>query len=1526
VLAARLARGRDRLAGAPLTLDLPADRPRPPAQSLSGARLPLALPEDLATGLAALARRAGATPFMGLLAAFQALLGRYSGREDLLVGSPAANRGRLETEGLIGCFVNTLVLRADLAADPGFAALLARTRRATLAAYADQDLPFAALVLALAPERDLSRPPVVQVVLALDTPPPPLAFPGLAVTPYPVDPGTAKFDLTLELAAGDSGLAGWLEYATDLFDAATVERLAGHFLTLLAAALADPARRLSALPLMAEPERLQVLVDWNRTARDSTLDHPVHERVAERARSAPAALAVRSGAAELSYGDLDAAAERLARRLAGLGVRPESRVGLLLPRSPELAVAALAVGKAGGAYLPIDPGHPPERWALLLADAGARVVVTTAALAALLPPGPPGLATVILDGVHEGGDGEATATALPADRPGLDGLAYVIYTSGSTGRPKGVLVSHAGLANLVGWHLDAYGVTAADRATLIAGVGFDASVWELWPYLVAGASLHLPDEETRTSPERLRDWLTEEGITLAFLPTPLAEALLALDWPRRPALRALLTGGDRLHRPPAAGSPFALINHYGPTEGAVVASAGLIPPGFPDDGPPSIGRPIANARIYLLDRHLEPVPAGIPGELWLAGRGLARGYLGAPELTAERFLPDVFGGPGERLYRTGDLARHRPDGHLDFLGRADQQVKVRGFRVEPGEVEAVLASHPAVAAAAVVAREASPGDVRLVGYVVARQGDPEPLLPELRRFLAERLPGYMVPAALVPLAALPLTANGKVDRQALPAPGWTAEVDFVAPRTPLEDLLAGIWAELLGVARVGVDDNFFALGGHSLLATRLAARVRATLGVELPLARLFAAPTVAGLARELTTTAAFPAASAAGVLRPLPRAGAEAPLSFAQERLWFLDRLEPGSAAYNLPAAFRLAGRLDLAALAASLGEVARRHETLRTTFEEVSGRPVQRIAPAMAGAMLLPLVDLARLPAAIQESERWRLGAAEAALPFDLARGPLLRAVLLRLAAEESVLLVTLHHIAADGWSAGVLAREVGALYAAFSRGLPSPLAGLPVQYADFAVWQRAWLSGEVLAGEIAHWRERLAGAPTGLDLPADRPRPAVRTARGGSLDFELPADLAAGLKTLSRRRGTTLFMTLFAGFAALLGRLTGEEDLLVGSPVANRTQGETEGLIGLFVNTLVLRGDLTGDPPFGDLLARVRAMALDAYAHQDLPFETLVAELEPTRDLARNPLFQVLFVLQNAPAADLALPGLKLTPLPATSGAAKLDLALSLAEQAGGGLAGTAEYSADLFDPGTVARLLGYLRTLLAGAAAEPGLRLADLPLLDPAELDQILRGWNRTAVDRPEGLLLHELFEAQAARTPRATALLWGEERVTYEDLDIRASAQARRLSALGVGPEVRVGLLASRSPALVAGALAVWKAGGAYVPLDPEYPRERLAAILADAAAPVLLAERRFAGLLAGSAARLVALDEEGEPEGGGAVEPREEAPAPERARRLAYVIYTSGSTGRPKGVAIEHRSAVELAFWARDRFSPAELSG
>ncbi|KAB2657669.1 MAG: amino acid adenylation domain-containing protein [Verrucomicrobia bacterium] len=1208
--ARQMAYWKGALAGAPALLELPTDFPRPAVAGRRGGRVRVELDAGLAAALGALSRREGVTPFMTLLAAWQVLLARHGGQEDVAVGAPVAGRGLPEAEGTIGLFANTLVLRTDLSGNPTFRELLGRVRETTLGAYDHQDLPFEKLVEELRPERSLGHSPLFQVAFAFQNAP--AEKPGLAGTtlePWERAGTTAKFDLTLSLNAVDGRLEGALEYRADLFEEATIGRWAGHFRVLLEGILADAGRRIGELPLMDAAERRRVLEEWNRTEADFPRDECVQELFGSQVERTPGAVALEWGAERVSYRELDGLAEGLAAGLRASGVGPGTRVALHLERSVGFVAAVLGVLKAGGCYVPLPTEYPVARLHFMLADSGAGFVLGRGAL----PEGlrPEGCVGLDLDRMP----GTAPAAVRTPGKARAGDAAYVMYTSGSSGEPKGVAVPHRAIARLVfGQRFAAFGPGL--RTLLLAPPAFDASTLELWGPLLHGGTCVVHGERD-VALERLEGVIREGRVNCLWLTAALFNQIVEL----RPSVLAgvahVLTGGEALSVPHVEKARALLpgtrlTNGYGPTECTTFACTHEIGRGETfGRGMVPIGKPIANTVAYVLDPGGEPVPIGVPGELHVGGAGLALGYLGREGLTAERFVANRFRDDGEaRLYRTGDRVRWRGDGNLEFLGRLDRQVKLRGFRIELGEIETVLARHEAVRQSVVLLREDRPGEARLVAYVVPIEDDAAPSADLLRRHLRASLPESMVPSAFVFLGALPLTENGKLDRRALPAPVVVQTVRAV--ETPLERVVAGVWKAVLRVQDVGVDDNFFELGGHSLLAMQLVARLREALGVELSVRGVFEAPTVAGLAERIERARESEPAAEAPAIARVPRDAAPC-LSFAQERLWFLDRFEGDSSNYHVVEWLRLRGPLDAGALGRSLREIVRRHEALRTVCVSTDGMP--RAALLDAAGFHPETDDLRGLGGGEREAEARRRAAAAAERPFDLARDFMLRARLLRLGDADHGLVVTMHHIASDGWSMGVFWRELAALYAAFSLGEASPLAEPAIGYLDHAAWQREWLQGAVLGRLAGYWKRQLAGAPALLALPTDFPRPAVAGQRGGRVRLAFDETLTAGVHALGHREGVTPFMALLAAWQVLLGRLGGQEDILVGAPIAARNRTELEGAIGFFANTLVLRSDLSGNPTVRELLQRVRETTLGAYAHQDLPFEKVVEALNPER-----------------------------------------------------------------------------------------------------------------------------------------------------------------------------------------------------------------------------------------------------------------------------------------------------------------------
>ncbi|MEU2396021.1 amino acid adenylation domain-containing protein [Streptomyces sp. NPDC007369] len=1861
------------LSDLPELLQLPADRPRPAVAGWRGDHVGLDLSPELHAALTELAHRSGASLFMVLQAALAALYTRLGAGTDIPIGSPIAGRTDEALDDLVGFFVNTLVLRTDTSGDPSFAELLGRVRETALSAYAHQDVPFEHLVEVLNPSRSLSHHPLFQTILAVQNAPMGrFSLPGLDVASYAVPTGTAKFDLGVSLVeqfrpdGSPAGIVGAVEYATDLFDRETVAALARRWTRLLEAVTADPDRSIGRIELLDADERHRLLEQGNATAREVEAV-PVPQAFAAQVAATPDAVALVCGAAELTYRQLNARANRFAHALITRGIGPEQTVAVALPRSVESVVAVLGVLKAGAAYLPVDPSYPQARITYMLEDARPALMVDDPALVTEVSGWPETDPVVELDVRHP---------------------AYVIYTSGSTGRPKGVVVSHAGVASLVAAQIERFAIDPDSRVLQFASPSFDASVSEIYTALLRGAALVLPPAADPVAA------LTDRDLAVTHVTVP--PSVLAAVPDGSVHVSTLVVAGEAC--PPQLVARWApgrrMINAYGPTETTVCAT--MSDPLSPGAGVPPIGRPIAGARVYVLDERLRPVPTGVAGELYVAGAGLARGYLNRPGLTAGRFVACPFGA-GERMYRTGDLVRWLGDGQLEYVGRADDQVKVRGFRVEPGEVEAALAEHPAVARAAVLAQ-----DDRLVGYVVPHQdearnsgleadhvgewrdiydalpivpeeadfgenfvgwnssydaspipveqmrewrdatvarilalhprrvlevgvgtglllsqiaphcetywatdfsataidaltaqvarqdglaerivlqtrpahdtdglpagrfdtivinsvvqyfpsadyladvigklmrllapggtlfvgdvrnlrllrplatavqlhrtgadgdlaavrraveqavrvekellvdpdfftvlrdrgtvgavavevkrgrhhneltryrydvtlhkppvgpaapsrpvelewgrqvaglgelrellarphaevlritgvpnrrvvresdlaravqagdgpltellerlhapegGDlPDPddfhalglefdrwvgvtwsatavdavdvvfadprahhgspvepyrparatakplssltnrptgsrgtgaLIGELREWLRGRLPEYLVPSAFVALEALPLTASGKLDRRALPAPDLGPAGGGRAPRTPQEQLLADLFAEVLGLAQVGVEDSFFDLGGHSLLATRLASRVRATLGVELEVRTLFETPTVAGLAACLDGAGtARPALTA----QPRPE---RVPLSFAQRRLWFLNRMDGPSATYNMPFALSLTGGIDRSALHAALADVVARHESLRTVFRETDGVPYQVVLSASQAHPALPVVELDENRLAEVLAEAARRG-------FDLAAEPPVRAELYALAPDRHVLLVVVHHIAADGWSMGPLTGDLAAAYEARCRGEEPQWSPLPVQYADYTCWQRDLLGDtadpdSLFSRQLAYWKDELAGLPQQVQLPSDRPRPPVASQLGGQVVVRLAPELHQALRKLATARGASMFMVLQAGLAALLTRLGAGTDIPIGSPIAGRTDQALDELVGFFVNTLVLRTDTSGDPGFAELLGRVRQKALTAYDHQDVPFEYLVEVVNPARSLAHHPLFQIMLGLHNAPRGDFDLPGLDVASYPVAVVTAKFDLGVSLAERFGpdgspAGIVGAVEYATDLFDRSTVETFFARWTRLLAAVAAAPDQPIGGIDLLSDAERCELLRAVEGGAA----GASLPEMFAAQVAATPDAVALVCGDTELTYAELDARANRFAHALIARGIGPEQTVAVALPRSVESVVAVLGVLKAGAAYLPVDPAYPQARIAYMLEDAR-PALMVEDPA-----------LVTEVSGWPETDPVVELD--------VRHPAYVIYTSGSTGRPKGVVVGHGGVASLVAGQIERFA------
>ena len=1565
VLDEQLAYWRQHLGGSLPILELPTDSPRPALQTYNGTNLSFPLSPELSQSIRSLCRAEGVTLFMMLLAAFKVFLYRYTGQEDLIVGSPIANRHRQELERLIGFFVNTLAMRTNLSGNPTFRDLLKLVRETALGAYAHQDLPFEYLVEQLQPSRDLSHSPLVQVVFVLqNTPDRKAKLPDLVVTPLKYQAETAKFDLSLYFDELGPELQGTFEYNTDLFDRDTIGRMARHLRTLLEGIVVDPSARVAELPLLTSAEQRELLLDWNDTHAEYQQDLCAHQLFEVQVARTPDAVAVALEDERLNYRELNARANKLAHHLHGLGIGTGDVVGLFMERSLETIVGVLGTLKAGAACLPLDPSYPRERLDFMLRDAGGPLVLSQQRLAADLPA--TAAHVICLDA-----DWENIARSSDEDLPTSvtpENWIYVIYTSGSTGTPKAVCMPHRAIVNLVDWHLAA--PTRSARTMQFASLNFDISFEEIFSTFAAGACLLLVRDSLRVDIPALVRVIDANRIERFHLPVLVLQKL-AEEFCDKPAsllsLRDFMVGGEQLQITDGVRKLFArlknctLYNHYGPSETHVVTSFTL--PRNPETWPvfPPLGRPIANTEMYLLDSHLYPVPLGVPGELYIGGACLAHGYLNRPALTAERFIPHPFSGePGARLYKTGDLVRYHKDGNIEFIGRNDFQVKIRGMRIELGEIEATLRQHETVSKVVVTLREDGSGEKRLVAYVIANPGCTIEAR-QLRDYLRGKLPEYMLPAAFVALTSFPLTVSGKINRLALPAPETNLETEegYVAPRGALEEVLATIFAEVLKLERIGIRDNFFYIGGHSLSATQIVSRVREVFRVELPVRKIFEQPTVEGLAQALLeddgeriertaelllqvssfsdeeaneeTGEEAAKATTNKLAHPIESVGEDkidrrreapaaqlgsrtrtAPLSFAQQRLWFLDQYEPDNILYNIPTAIRLNGALDVTALERSLNDVLNRHEALRTTFAVISARPVQVINEMQA--VRLRVIELREGSLEEKEATAARFAAEQARKPFNLAEGPLLRVKLLRLAEEDHVLLVTMHHIISDGWSIKVLIREIGELYEAYANGREAVLPDLPLQYADFAAWQRGWLQGERLEEQLSYWRAQLADAPPLFELPTNRPRPTFKTFHGAEVFINLSKSLSEDITRLSRREGVTLFMTLLSAFSTLLYRYSGQHDILVGTPIANRNRAETESLIGFFINTLILRTRFTEQMTFRELLGQVRETALEAYAHQDLPFEKLVEELQPERILSHSPLFQILFHLQNAVTERLSLSGLSMSQWEVGTQTAKFDLSLSMVET-NEGLIGRLNYNTDLFHAASIERMARHFERLLEAAVSDPDEQVSRLRLLTETEKVEVLVQWNDTRRDDARDIPLHLEFAEQAGLTPDAVAVRFEQHELTYRELNQRANQVGRYLQKLGVGPEVLVGIFLERSTDMLVGLLGILKSGGTYVPLDPTSPPERLSFIIRDAGLSFVLTREDLKESLPAGDTKLICLDPDWEII---AQENDANFDSAVTAENMAYVVYTSGSTGRPKGVLVEHRQLSNYIHGIRER--------
>ena len=1502
------------LAGITPLLELPTDRPRPPVISYAGKKQYLELPKSLTKDLKKLSQREESTLFMMLLAAFEILLYRYSGQPDIVVGSPIAGRNLEETNSIIGYFVNTLVLRSDLSGNPSFRELLGKVRLMVLDAYEHQELPFDKLVESLNPERSQSYHPLFQVMFVLQTA---MKESGELIdvnsTQIPTNSTISKFDLTLELEETSTGINGFFEYRTDLFDDNTISRMIEHFQTLLAGIVANPQAPIGNLPLLTAQEQHQLLVEWNNTLVDYPQDKCIHQLIEQQVKANPDAVAVVFEGQQLTYRELNSKANQLAHYLQSLGVKPESLVGISVDRSLEMVIGLLGILKAGAAYVPLDPTYPADRVAYILSNSAAKFLVTSSNLIGSLPQEETEF--ICLDREWEVISQQNESNPNHEVKP--NNLSYVIYTSGSTGQPKGVQICHRSLVNFINSMQNEPGLNTGDRLLAVTTISFDIHTLEIYLPLTVGATIILASREMVIDGNLLAKEIAQYDVNVMQATPATWRMLLTSDWQGSPNLK-VISGGEAL--------PRELVNHllekvgslwnvYGPTETTVWSTTYQVTSdrhSRNEDAPESIGRPIANTQTYILDQCFQPVPIGVIGELYIGGDGVARGYLNRPELTDERFLSNPFE-PNSRIYRTGDLVRYLPTGDIEYLGRIDNQVKIRGFRIEMGEIENVLDKHPQVEQGVVIVREDTPGNKQLVAYIVP--GECQPTIQEIRQFLKIQLPDYMIPEAFVVLETMPLTPNGKVDRRALPKPeeiNQEIPTNFITPQTDLQVQIAEIWEEVLHIQSIGINQNFFELGGHSLLATQIVSRIRQNLKIDLNVRHFFASPTVEFLATWIESNYHLEPKLTISKIKYIPREN-NIPLSFSQEGLWFLWQLDPNSSAYNISNSYHLKGELDITSLSKSWIKLVEHHEALRTTFKTLNGQPIQIIH--QPEKIEFPIIDLQHLPIDERQIVVDKLQTEIINQPFDLTTYPLWQVKLIQLSPTQNLLFISIHHIIFDGWSWDLLFDQLTTFYRGFLGKETKKLVNSPIDYADFSHWQRQWLPGENFNTLVKYWQQQLAGIGPVLNLPTDKPRPAEIGFIGVTESIQLSRSLSSDIKLFSRQQGVTLFMTLLAAFEILLYRYSGQTDIVIGSPIAGRNNEEIERIIGYFVNTIVLRTDLTGNPSFTELLAKVKETTLGAYEHQDLPFDKLVQELNPERSVSYHPIYQVMFAWQNTKLQSLQLPGLEITEIPQDLKIAKFDLTLELAET-DQGITGFFEYRTDLFESATIKRMIGHFQTLLAAIVANPHTPIANLPLLTPQEQKQLLIGWNNTTVSYPPYPCIHQLIEQQVQRTPEAIAVVWENQKLTYQELNNRANQIAHYLRSLGIQPDVRVGICVERCLEMIVGMLAILKAGAAYLPLDPAYPSERIEFILSDAQVPVILTKSTLLKSLPDHQAQVICLDTD---ESILSQQNIENPDCQNQPHNLAYIIYTSGSTGKPKGTMIEHRSLINAYLAWEDAY-------
>ncbi|QPB84363.1 amino acid adenylation domain-containing protein [Pseudoalteromonas rubra] len=1494
------------LDSAPNSLTLPVDYHRHGALTQAGASIAINIPFDVADNVKKIASEYNASAFMVYFTAFNALMSRYSGSTDIVVGTPVSSRTREELQPLIGLFINTLPLRTDLSGDPSFSELLSRVRESNLAAFANQELPFDRLVDEVGIERRSGKTPLINTMFSFSED---SASVDERIHYIPTEVRTSKFDLSIDVVQKADSVQIAVEYSTELFDAPTIQRLLNHYQRVLIEGIASPDSLVSQLSLMSDEEVQDIISDWSQGKVVEIPAGNEFQRFEQQVQERPDAVAVVDSSGSSSYQALADKVDNISKLLQQQNVTTGDVIAVCMESSSDLIASMLAITKSGAAFLLMDINSPKERLSYILKDANAKVVLSTQQYTSLCS-----------DFAHVIDVAITASTDLKARPPvSLDpeAIAYVVYTSGSTGKPKGVEISHKALSNLVHWQQEQFKITENDRSTQLAGVSFDAVILETWAYFTQGASIYIADADIKRSPSLLVKWLQDNEITIAFVPTPLVSSILDATWPSDTPLKSVLTGGDTLHHLPTPKTPFKLYNLYGPSENTVVTSYKELSHYMSKAMKPPIGKPINNVRALVLDKHLQVVPPGVIGDLYVGGVGLTAQFRNQPELSKTQFESISLPGEGEkvRLYKTGDKVRLLDNGDIDFIGRVDHQVSLRGYRIELAEVEAALYEYNAISKAVVITDTSSNGETKLVAFIEFLAGNKK-TAQEVRAFLQTRLPAFMLPAQFVFLDSIPLTNNGKIDRNALVIPKEVStDAELIHASTPTEEIIASIWGDVLGITEVGIHDNFFSLGGHSLLVTKVVSRIEGVLKTELPVKSLFDEPTIAALAKGVDNKRwdeNKAASSPIVVLQDSERENITP--SFSQQRLLFLEQLDPNTPTYNVPGAYRLSGNLDVAALQYAFDQLIQRHEILRTTFSIDQQHNVFQVISAAKPAIIVQ-TNLDTITDEQKESHLKTFLNEESQQPFNLITGPLFRINLVRYSQTEHVLLFNIHHIITDGWSMGILFDELSEFYRAYIEQRPSLLKSISVQYGDFSVWQMQRLRFGFLIQLRQYWLQQLKDAPKEINLPTDRPRRPNQSLDGDVVEFHINETCTAKLKSIAVKNNATMFMVLMGAFKILLSKYSGQNDIVVGTPVANRNQEELENIIGFFVNMLPMRTDLEGDPTFNELVVRVRDMAIGAYEHQDLPFAQLVQLVSPDHRWHRSPIFQVMFVLQNAPTGDIELPGLRLSTVALENKTSKVDLTLVMHED-NGGLNAAFEYNVDLFDRITIKRMVSHFENLLHNLVEDIDKPISKVSLLTPDEYEQIINIWGKGEVVQPSAEDVCCLFEQQALQSPDSIALVEDHKMMTYRQVDERSNQLANYFSSKKIGSGDIVAIALNRSMDMIVSFIATLKVGAAFLPLDIKNPKARIKHIIDNSNSSVVVTKSEFNDLLPDDISQVIHLDiAEEEITAHSNIAPARKIDM----NSLVYVISTSGSTGNPKNVSVQHKALMNLVNWQKREF-------